>query len=150
MKAFFTIISLLLISLNANAGLTKWVDADGKVHYSDTPPPEVETKNVKDFSGKGKADAPSGYTPKSYVEREAELRKEKQSKDEAAQKKAQQDAQAENKKRNCEAARENLRTLDAGGRIANYDANGERSYLDDDARAQRREEANKAISANCN
>ena len=33
MKRSFVIIALSLLSLNAYAGLNKWVDADGKVHY---------------------------------------------------------------------------------------------------------------------
>jgi hypothetical protein len=149
MKPCFAIITLALISSNALAGLNKWVDADGKVHYSDTPPPEVTTQAVRNIAGKGQTDAPVSYSPKSVAEREAELKKNKQSKEEAAQKKAQQDADAEAKKKNCAAARESARALEAGTRIATYDANGEKSYLDDDTRAQRLEEARKVMSASC-
>lgn len=150
MKPFFAIITLALISSNAHAGLNKWVDADGKVHYSDTPPPEVTTQTVRNIAGKGQTNAPASYSPKSVAEREAEMKKNKQSKDEAAQKKSQQDAEAETKKNNCASARENARSLEAGTRIMSYDANGERTYLEDDVRAQRLEEARKAISSNCN
>ncbi|MBU1424413.1 MAG: DUF4124 domain-containing protein [Gammaproteobacteria bacterium] len=150
MKRFISIISLVLICSNAHAGLNKWVDADGKVHYSDTPPPEVTTQSVRNIAGKEEqADAPASYSPKSVAEREAEYKKAKQEKTEAAQKKAKQDADAETRKSNCAAARENLRVLEAGSRIVTYDANGERTYLDDDARTQRLEDAQKAISTNC-
>ena len=89
MKRYFTIITLsLLISLNAHAALNKWVDADGKVHYSDTPPPDVTTETVRNIAGKDQADAPAAYSPKSVAEREAEMKKSKQAKDEAAQKQA--------------------------------------------------------------
>ena len=37
----FLLILLMLASANAFAGLSKWVDADGKVHYSDQPPPPM-------------------------------------------------------------------------------------------------------------
>lgn len=150
MKPCFAIITLALISSNAHAGLNKWVDADGKVHYSDTVPPEVSTQTVRTISGKGQANAPVSYSPKSVAEREAEMKKNKQSKEEAAQKKEQQDAEADAKRNNCGAARENARALEAGTRIVTYDANGERTYMDDDARAQRLEEARKVISSNCN
>lgn len=150
MKRYISIISLALICLNAHAGLNKWVDADGKVHYSDTPPPEVTTQSVRNIAGKEEqADAPASYSPKSVAEREAEYKKAKQEKTEAEQKKAQQDANAETKIKNCAAARENLRVLEAGTKIVTYDANGERTYLDDDARAQRLEEAQKVIDSNC-
>jgi hypothetical protein len=149
MKPYFVIIALSLIGLNAHAGLNKWIDADGKVHYSDTPPPEVPTQTVRNVSGKGQTDAPASYSPKSVAEREAEMKKSKLEKEETAQKKAQQDAQAETKKRNCEAARQHARALEEGTRIFTYDEKGERSYLDDNARAQRLEEARKTISADC-
>lgn len=150
MKPYFVIIALSLIGLNAHAGLNKWVDAEGKVHYSDTPPPEVKTQTVPNISGKGQTEAPASYSPKSYAEREAEMKKSKLDKEETAQKKAQQDAQAEAKKRNCDAARQNARSLEEGGRIFTYDEKGERTYMEDGARAQRLDEARKAISTNCN
>jgi hypothetical protein len=150
MKHYFVIVVLSLLSLNANAALNKWVDADGKVHYSDTPPPEVSAQTVRNVSGKGQADAPASYSPKSYAEREAEMKKSKQAKDEASQKQAQKDADAEAKKNNCAAARENARILEESPRLVTYDANGERSFIDDSTRAQRLEDARKTISSNCN
>lgn len=151
MKRFLIIVTLSLLSLNAHAGLIKWTDSDGKVHYSDTPPnQDTATKEVTNFTGKDQAGTSPGYTPKSYVEREAEMKKAKLSKDEAEQKKAQEKAAAETKKSNCAAARENARVLEDSPRVATYDANGERSFMDDSTRAQRLEEARKVISENCN
>jgi len=150
MKRNFVIIVLSLLTLNAHAALNKWVDAEGKVHYSDTVPPEVSTQTVHNIAGKGQADAPASYSPKSVAEREAEMKKSKQTKDDAAQKQAQKDAEAEAKKSNCAAARENARILENSPRLVTYDANGERSFMDDATRAQRLEEAQKTISSNCN
>ena len=150
MKRLLPLFVLALIGLNAHAGLNKWVDAEGKVHYSDTPPPEVKTETVRNISGKGQSEAPVSYSQKSIAEREADYKKSKLEKEEAAQKKSQQNAEADAKKQNCEAARQNARSLEEGGRIFSYDEKGERKYLDDDARAKRLEEARKTISANCN
>ena len=150
MKHSFVIIALSLLSLNAYAALNKWVDADGKVHYSDIVPPDVSTQSVRNIAGKGEENAPASYTPKSLAEREAELKKSTLEKEEAAKKKAQQEAQAVAKKSNCNAARENVQTLEHSPSIFTYNANGERTYLDETARAQRLEEARKAISSDCN
>jgi hypothetical protein len=149
MKRYFTIITLALISFNVHAGLSKWVDAEGKVHYSDTPPPEVTTLSVRNIAGKDQADAPASYTQKSVAEQEADLKKAKQQKTEAEQKKAQQEANAQAKKNNCTNARENVLTLKGNTGIVTYNAKGERTYMKDDARAQRLEEANKAVSTYC-
>ncbi|HYD81251.1 MAG TPA: glutaredoxin family protein [Paucimonas sp.] len=47
-----SLLILLLCAANAHAQLYKWVGPDGKVHYSDTPPPtsakQVERKSVAD------------------------------------------------------------------------------------------------------
>jgi len=150
MKHYLVILAFSLLALNANAGLNKWVDADGKVIYSDTPPPDVTTQSVRNVSGKDQGDAPAGRAPKSIAEREAEMKKSKQAKDEASQKQAQKDAETETKKSNCAAARENARILENSPRLVTYDANGERTFVDDATRAQRLDEAQKTISSNCN
>jgi hypothetical protein len=150
MKHCLAVIALFVFSLTAHAGLNKWVDADGKVHYSDTPPPEnVKTETVRNIAGKGQAEAPATYSSKSYAEREAELKKSKQTKEEAATKKAQEEAEAETKKRNCTASQNNLRMLQETSRIVTYDANGGKVYLDEAAREQRLNEARKNISTYC-
>lgn len=150
MKIIVTVAALAFFSLSAQAGLNKWVDAQGNVHYSDAPPQNVKTQTVPNIAGTGQAAAPATYSSKSYVEREAELKKSKQEKSEASEKKAQQEAQAEEKKRNCASAQQNMRILEEGTRIVTYDANGEKIYLDDSAREQRMNDARKAVSSNCN
>jgi hypothetical protein len=151
MKRYFTIITLALISFNVHAELNKWVDADGKVHYSDTRPSETtETQTVRNISGKDPSGAPTSYSPKSYAEREAEMKKNKQGKEDAAQKKAQEDAQAETRNKNCVTARDNARTLQESPRVVTYNEKGEKTYMDDSTRAQRLEEARKTISESCN
>lgn len=44
----FTLISLLLLSLFAQATVYKWVDKDGRVHYSDEPHPNAEVVELKE------------------------------------------------------------------------------------------------------
>jgi hypothetical protein len=150
MRTYFALLVLIFFSLNAHAKVQKWVDAEGNVHYSDTIPPEdTEARAVHNFTGKGQAGTP-GYTPKTVAEREAELKKNKQGKEDAAQKQAEQDKLAETKKSNCAAARENARVLEESPRIVTYDEKGERTFIDDAARAQRLEEARKVISDSCN
>lgn len=150
MKAILVFISLAFFSFCAQAALNKWVDAQGNVHYSDEVPQNVKTQRVPNIAGTGQPAAPATYSSKSYAEREAELKKSKQEKTEADEKAAQQAAQAETKKYNCTAAQQNLRALEEGARVFNYDANGEKVYLDDSAREQRLSEARKAASDHCN
>lgn len=153
MKHCLATVALFIFTLNAHAAAHKWVDPDGTVHYSDSIPPEVTTaETVRNISSKGQAEAPAPATipPKSIAEREAEYKKSKQEKEESSQKKTQEESRADEKKRNCEVARKNLQTLEEGGRIVTYDANGERTVMDDSMREQRLAEAQKSVSENCN
>lgn len=150
MDRFVGILVLVLFSSAVNAASNKWIDADGNVVYSDTVPPDVKSVTVRSNVGKGQEGAPATYSQKSYTERDAELKKAKQEKEEAAGKQAKEQSATDEKRRNCAASRENVRTLEEGGRIVTYGADGERAYLDDDARAQRLQQARNAVSANCN
>ena len=143
-----------LISFSAFGAVTKWVDDSGQVHYTDqAPPPDVQTKLlgvVAASSVPASSTSASGVTaPKSLAEREAEFKKAKKMKAENAQKIAKQKEEADAKQKYCEDARINLKSLEDGVRISTYDANGERTLLDDAARQQRIEETRKGILTNC-
>lgn len=148
MKKFLLILSVLA-SANAFAGLSKWVDADGKVHYSDQPPPaNVKAKTLR-VTSDAAAPASAPAVPKTIAEREAELKKAQQAKKEAAAKTAQEQARTEGEKTNCDAAQQSLRSLQEGVRMMEIDAKGERSYLDDEQRRQRIEKAQQNIKTYC-
>jgi Domain of unknown function (DUF4124) len=44
---FLFVIALLVMSFSVSADIYKWVDSNGKVHYSNTPPPDVKGAKVK-------------------------------------------------------------------------------------------------------
>ena len=129
----YLFVFLFLTAANADAELNKWVDEQGKVHYSARPPVGVDATKMRSASPPASAPAPS----KSYVEREAELKKARQSKTEAEASAAQQQANTETKKANCIAAQQALRSLQQDGRIVEYDEKGERRFVADDERSQR-------------
>lgn len=150
-------IGLFLTIPMVAAELYKWTDAEGKVHYSDQPPPpEVKTpvtvkprRPAAETTAPGQEAAPAAGAAKTYVEQEAEFRKrqvEAAEKAEAEKKAA--DAKAE-KQRTCSRAKAQLASLQAG-RIARPNASGEREYLTDAEIAQEIERTRQAMDANCN
>lgn len=153
----FLLILLILASASTFAGLNKWVDADGKVHYSDQPPPaNVEsttlrpTSSAKDSASESGAAASSApAAPKTIAEREAELKKAQQAKKEAADMAAQEQAEADAKKASCASARKNLGLLQEGMRMMEIDDKGERFYLSDEQRQQRIIKAQQDIGTYC-
>jgi hypothetical protein len=142
----FTVIAPLAM-LPAAAETYKWTDAEGKVHYSDQPPPGnvKETTTVKPRKktsksapvqdGDAKA-AESKPAPKTSQELDAEFkqRQVEAAEKEAAQKKAAQEA--EEKKRNCAQAKAQVARYQGGGRFSRYNDKGETEYMDDAQVAQ--------------
>jgi hypothetical protein len=151
-------LALLLAALPAQAVLYKWVDQNGKVHYSDQPPPDsAKQSNVMNVPRPAtSAPAPAGETantapkgPKSAAEQEMEFRKRRLEAAEA-EAKQQKDAQAaDEKKRNCSQATNRVTALEAGGRISKYGPNGETIYLSDDQIASELSEARRIADSWC-
>jgi hypothetical protein len=146
----FLLILLALASTNAFAEINKWVDDQGQVHYSDQPPPsDIQVKTLR-TSGENPDSASSGTAEtKTFVEREADLKKEKAEQQSAADKAAQKKAAEDTLKANCLSAQENLRSLQSGARIMQIDANGQRSYLNDTQLQQRIENAQQNVNRSC-
>lgn len=146
-------ICLLLISLHSHAGINKWVDAEGKVHYSDKPPADIKSTTVKSaaaLEGNNIKPASGVSAPKTLAEREAEWKKSQKAKDEAAQKEAKVQEAASIKQKNCDSARSNLTTLENSPALVTYNSKGKRTIVDDDTRKQRTEEARQAVNSYCN
>jgi len=46
-RRLLLLLAMLALPLAAAADIYRWTDAQGKVHYSDSPPPEAKAKQVK-------------------------------------------------------------------------------------------------------
>lgn len=97
------LVFLLLLSVSAHGALNKWVDAEGKVHYSDEPPPS----NVKAQTLATPSEISGVPAQKTVAEREADRKKALKAKEEAAQKAVQQQERELAKQKNCESAKAN-------------------------------------------
>lgn len=142
---------LVLACTNTFAAISKWVDSDGQVHYSDqAPPSDVQPKTLRSADDtQASQDASSVAAPKTLAEREAELKKNEIAKKAAADKAVQQQAAAAAQQANCANAQQNLSTLQSGIRIMETDADGQPGYMDDNQRAQRAAKAQNDISTYC-
>lgn len=144
-------------NLCAAAGVYKWVDKDGKVHYTDQPPPTSAAVKVRTHStpavnpaSTGAAGAGAAPTaPKSYVDQELEFRKRNAEKDEAEAKQRKADAEANERKLACAESRGNLRSLEEGGRVYFYDDKGEKKYMDDAERGKAIARTKQSIAKLC-
>ena len=145
----------------------KWRDKNNQVQYSDLPPPQgvpeasilqrppAANRRALPAVAASAAQAAASATPAGLAapkgvepELEAKLRKEEQ--DKAAKAKADAEKLAAQKADNCSRARNNLRGLSDGLRVARVNDKGEREFLDDKARAEEMGRNQATINADCN
>jgi hypothetical protein len=138
--------ALVLITNPASAKIYKWVDENGNVQFSQSPPPKGKAVEVK-----------PRYTPVSEEDAKSRLEalrskdKSARESDNLAEKEAADgDAYEARKKENCAAARQNLKLLNSAGQISAKGSDGKPFYLDEDARAKKREQTNAQIAEFCN
>lgn len=127
--------TILLFATSASAGLYKWVDEEGNVHYSQKRPLDKEFKSIK-APPTPPQDAKSPYQsnePKNDTSSTVAAETEKNLKIRAE---------------NCEKAKKNLSNFQIHRRIRDKDGNV--TVIDDKVRAKQIEDAEKAISNFCN
>ena len=143
-----------LVALPAGAQLYKWTDANGRVQYSDKPPPTgqkataMSRATMNPVPGSGES-APAA-TEKSPADREQEYRKRQADQQEAQKKQDQLAEERRVKQGNCDTVKKQLAAMQAGQRMVTFDANGERRYLDDAEIQQSMQKAQQDVAKYCN
>lgn len=144
-------LAILLATATVAAQVYKWVDKDGKVQYSDSPPPASagKTEPKKMETAPATTAAPANAPGKSLQERAKDYDKrrsetaEKTKKDDEAQKNAEVDQE------NCRDARAALADLESGRPISRANANGERAFMTDEQRQTDIQKARAMIASAC-
>jgi hypothetical protein len=153
MRQLLTIFLMLALATVAQAGVTRWVDAEGKVHYSDQPPPPTaksqKTLDLKTSPALPIAAPDNKGGEKSLAEKDLESRKRRVQAEETAAKQAKDQEEEKSRKANCEQARNQLQAFQEGQRIAKFDEKGERVFLEGNDRALAIEEAKKTVDSWC-
>lgn len=137
---------LICLPLHAAAVVYKWVDENGNISYSETPPPNVPTQRLK-------TSPPPSVDPdqamqalrdraKAFNERQENRLKSSEELTEDKQKK-------QKKEQNCVQLKKNLDVLTAHSRIQKQNEKGEYVSLDDEQRLNTIEETKKRIKEEC-
>lgn len=127
---------LALGALPADAAVYKWVDAEGRTHYSSTPPPGADAKPVvirEDPPPPPSAPAP-GQPPAGSPPGTDSNRPRPPDQARAAA---------------CDTARHNLALLEKDGPVAKPGPDGKNVLLEGEARARELERARKAVAYLC-
>jgi len=130
-SAFAIAVACALLAAPALATMYKWVDKDGKVVYSDQPPPA----NVKSEVIKPPPPPVNPNAAQEFADKQLELKaKEKKTQEEA---KTAERTRLDNERRRegCQQSRAQLRALEVGNQLyLRYDEKGQPIYLDDAGR----------------
>jgi len=137
--------SLAFVGL-AHAELYKWTDGQGKVHYTDQPP-TVNAQTVKHPQA-GQTETTTQAT-KSLSDKDQAYQKRHEEAEQARLKAEKEAEEARVRSANCAKARNNLSTLQNRSRVYTTNAAGQRTYMDDAARADALANSQKAISDFC-
>lgn len=146
----FIAIAILLATATVAAQVYKWVDKDGKVQYTDTPPPpeatKTEARKVETGTSAGPASSPAASSTqdrsKAFDKRRSDAAANAKKADEARKK-------AEDADENCKLARGALRDLESGRPIRRTNEQGEIAIMSDEERAAELAKVRAAAAASC-
>ena len=145
----FIAVAILLATATVAAQVYKWVDKDGKVQYSDTPPPTSATKTEARKVDTSPAAASTSPPVKSLQDRAKDYDKRKTDAAEKTKKAETDQKNADASAANCSNARGALKDLETGRPITRTSETGAREYLDDEARQAEMTRARKTIADFC-
>ena len=143
----FIALAILLATATVAAQVYKWVDKDGQVQYSDTPPPpgatKAEAKKVDTGSAAQASTAPTLETRAKNFDKRRASDAEKDKKAAEAQKKADVDAE------NCKIANMRIREIENGRPIKQINDQGEATYMSDETRQTEVTKARALAATSC-
>ncbi|MCK9261431.1 MAG: DUF4124 domain-containing protein [Azoarcus sp.] len=142
----------LLTALPVSAEIYSWKDKDGKVNFSDVPPPTGEVKTLREAPARPPLTEKSGEAeaqPKTLAEKELAFRQRRAAEAEAKAQAEKEQSEAADRARACEDTRNQLAALKSGQRIARFNSAGEREMLNDADRAKEIERMQKQIDEIC-
>ncbi|QHI96798.1 DUF4124 domain-containing protein [Xylophilus rhododendri] len=164
---------LVMFTLACAAGAASaqymWLDAAGRKVYSDRPPPiEVPERSIlRKPRGPSTADPapvaapapaptaaatpgkPGAPAKPGGKDSELEERRKQAEAADAAKRQAEEARNAAARADNCQRAQQSAATLNSGVRISQINAQGERSYMDEQTRAAEAQRAQSLIASEC-
>ena len=145
-----TLLGFFVLSGVAHAEIFKWVDANGKVHYSDRKSStQAQTLNVK--TGASTLDQTSDDVEQRLLYQQKYVNYLQSERLERQEKRQQAQQAADKKKKLCAALQDQLKSYNQGKyRWYELDeASGERKYLSDEQIEAKKQELQTEIKSNC-
>ena len=140
------IVLLISISTSASAGIYKWTDSNGNVHFGDKPVnnPAATEMNIKVNKNAGVTNSSGNKVDREYL-----LKKIDEKKQDDAEKRKEKRELNKKHKMLCNNYRVEYENQIRANALFKMDANGERDYLSDKERAARKKKIQKGINKYC-
>lgn len=137
---------LAFLAMNSQAGVYKWTDSEGRVHYTDTPPARQAAQLVRtDKANEAEADA----ARRALADKLSESERRRKAAQEAEAKRQAEEEQKRKQAENCQRARDQLTLLQQSRRIGRVDAQGQRYVMEEAERQAAIAEAQKRVGELC-
>lgn len=137
--------ALLLSAIPAAAALYKWVDANGRVTYSDQPPPA----NVKAETVSAPTSATNPDAVKEMASQELDLKKRQVQRAEEQKRAAQARIDEANRQQFCVEARSQIRMYDSDLLLRRVNEQGEPVYMDESMKRKEKERLEAIVRDQC-
>lgn len=147
MKSLAALVGLVVACTVAPAAAQayKWKDANGKVHFSDEPPPDrkADKVTIKPQMPEDPAAAARSRDWRTQLE-ESGVRRQQQQNREMAEQRNKQVAESR-----CISAQRNLDGIKRSGAVYRMNKEGQREYLEDKERAAAQKAAEERVEREC-
>ena len=146
MRAFMVLIFLCFIPFYANAGVYKWVDANGQTHFGDRPPAQAASSEITVKAAPDSEDAVARERHQKmteFLEQQQEERKARQAADAQAEEKAAKRAEV------CRKLQARLKFLASVSTFYNLNDQGERVFVNEAENARIRADFRQKVKRTC-
>ncbi len=147
MKTLITLLLCACMTAAAADQVYRWVDKDGHVHYSQTPPASTVVHAESEDVSAPPPDPTAVQNAQNLVQQMQVQNQQAQAAQQQAQAEAQRQAQQQQR---CNQLKAQLQILEQVGIVATVDAQGNRTYLSDAQHAQQEQQLQQQINKECN
>ena len=139
------VIGLMMQAAGADQ-VYRWVDKDGHVHYSQTPPATTGV-NAQTLNITPPAPDPTTLRNEQNLAQDLQKKNDQSQQDQQKAQAAQQ--QKDQDKQRCDGLRQRLQLLQQSGRVASIDAQGNKNYISDADKAKQMQDLENTIAKDC-
>ncbi len=142
--------ALLCVSaLAAPAGVYRWVDPEGRVHFGDRPPLDRDAQALDVPARPEPATAPAASDAERLESQQRLLRAFEEERREREERRAKVEREAAEREYRCAQARDQLRSFREAGYLYDVDKDGNRIVLNEQDRTRAIKDAREAVARWC-